>query len=333
MSSTINSVSDIFISYKKEDKDRVARIVAGLRAEGLDVWWDQDIGPGHAWDDTIKARMEGARCILAFWSTLSVTAPWVKEEAGHGKGRGILVPARLDDVEPPLGFGLIQAADLRYWTGDRRDPSWRAFVASVRKVLAGEKIAQLLAPQFGRSRTIGLVVTLGVAAIALAALGLALFRSPGLPDAKPVTAEEQAAWGQALQAKARTPFEAYIAAFPAGRFVDDAKAALATCRKTIDVRTEPFERKLNVHGSTSAEAFGDRESAILSARDKGREMAERICAGIGTDEKIDNISTRTEPAMQPMCTQMGPKATTCSQGLWATCKGEKRIETPREVCG
>ena len=178
MSSTINSVSDIFISYKKEDKDRVARIVAGLRAEGLDVWWDQDIGPGHAWDDTIKARMEGARCILAFWSTLSVTAPWVKEEAGHGKGRGILVPARLDDVEPPLGFGLIQAADLRYWTGDRRDPSWRAFVASVRKVLAGEKIAQLLAPQFGRSRTIGLVVTLGVAAIALAALGLVLFRSP-----------------------------------------------------------------------------------------------------------------------------------------------------------
>jgi hypothetical protein len=36
-----------FISYKREDRDRVAQIVDGLRAEGLEVWWDRDIEPGQ----------------------------------------------------------------------------------------------------------------------------------------------------------------------------------------------------------------------------------------------------------------------------------------------
>ena len=30
------------------------------------------------------------------------------------------MPAKIDPVEPPLGFGLIQAADLTDWDGDTR---------------------------------------------------------------------------------------------------------------------------------------------------------------------------------------------------------------------
>ena len=202
-------MSDIFISYKKEDKDRVGRIVEGLRAEGLDLWWDADIGPGQPWDDTIKARLDGAKCVVAVWSSLSVTAPWVKEEAGHGKARGILVPARIHDVEPPLGFGLIQAADLRLWKGDRDDKNWRPFVDHVRKVLRGEKIAQLTMAPGGRGR-MGLALFMGVAFIALAALGVAVFRPP-TGTSKPATAQEQAAWGEAIKAKSRKPYESYLA--------------------------------------------------------------------------------------------------------------------------
>ena len=323
-------MAGIFMSYKKEDKARVAPIVAGLRAENLSVWWDQDIGPGEPWDDNIKAHINGADCIVAVWSKQSIDAPWVKEEAGHGKARGILVPVRIDDIDPPLGFGLIQAADLRIWTGDRTDANWRLFVGQVQRVLRGEQVASLLAPQIGRRRMTGVVATLLIAGTALAALAVALM-GPGSP--KPVSSAEQSAWAQAIKAKTRAPFEAYLKTYPGGRFADEAKAALATCRSSPDTTTEPFERKLNVHGNTSAEAFGDRESAILSARDHGREQAERVCGTIATDENISSMSARVEPAGQPMCTPMGPKAVTCSQSLWVTCKGEKRIETPREVCG
>lgn len=324
------TVSDIFISYKKEDQARVAGIVKGLRAEGLDVWWDQDIGPGASWDDTIKTHIESAKCIVAIWSTLSVAAPWVKEEAGHGKARGILVPVRIHDVDPPIGFGLIQAADLRFWKGDTSDPNWRAFVGNIGKVLRGERIASLVAPQIGPRRMTGLAVMAAVAALAVAALATAVLRPGGLG---PVGAAEQTAWAEAMKAKSRAPFEAYLKAYPGGRFAEDARAALAACRKTPDGRTEPFERKINVHGNTSAEAFGDRESAILSARDHGRAEAERVCAEIAATEKIDGLSTRVEPAGPPMCVPMGAQATTCSQSLWVTCKGEKRLETEREVCG
>ena len=326
-------MAHIFVSYKKEDKARVGQIVEGLRAEGLDLWWDADIGPGQPWDETIKAQIDAARCIVAVWSSLSVTAPWVKEEAGHGKARGILVPARIHDVEPPFGFGLIQAADLRLWKGDRDAPKWRAFVDHIRKVLRGEKISQLTGLNVGRSRAVGVAMFIGIAGVALTALGVSVFKPSNTVAPKLVGPAEQAAWGDALKAKARTPFEVYLANYPGGRFVDDAKAALATCRTTTDARFEPFERKLNVHGNTTAAAFGDKEGAITSARDNGRAQAERVCAGIATDEKIEDMQTRAEPAMQPMCTPMGPKATTCSVSLWATCTGKKRIETPREVCG
>lgn len=37
------------------------------------------------------------------------------EEANEGKKREVLLPILLDAVEPPFGFGLIQAADLTKW--------------------------------------------------------------------------------------------------------------------------------------------------------------------------------------------------------------------------
>jgi hypothetical protein len=50
----------VFISYKREDRDRVAQIVDGLRADGLDVWWDRDIEPGQPWDETVAAQLRDA---------------------------------------------------------------------------------------------------------------------------------------------------------------------------------------------------------------------------------------------------------------------------------
>ena len=40
---------DVFVSYKKSDRDRVRPLVELLRAEGLDVWWDEGIAPSMSW--------------------------------------------------------------------------------------------------------------------------------------------------------------------------------------------------------------------------------------------------------------------------------------------
>jgi hypothetical protein len=76
------------------------------------VWWGRTIPPGKTFDQVIQEAIESARCVVVLWSKGSIISDWVKEEANIGKQRKILVPAKIDSVEPPLGFGLIQAADL-----------------------------------------------------------------------------------------------------------------------------------------------------------------------------------------------------------------------------
>ena len=39
-------MSDVFVSYKAEDRKRVQPLVAALQANGLSVWWDAQIGGG-----------------------------------------------------------------------------------------------------------------------------------------------------------------------------------------------------------------------------------------------------------------------------------------------
>src|SRR5437763_9281930 len=139
-------MTDVFNSYKKEDAGRVIRIVEALRAEGLAVWWDHGIRAGSEWDKSIHRELYAARAVVVVWSTSSVQAPWVKEEATVGKTRGVLLPVKIDEVEPPLGFMMIQAADLVGWRGDRADPRWALFLEAVHAVLHGEAPARLDAP-------------------------------------------------------------------------------------------------------------------------------------------------------------------------------------------
>jgi len=42
-------MSDVFVSYKREDEVRVAPLVHALEAAGLDVWWDRGLPGGESW--------------------------------------------------------------------------------------------------------------------------------------------------------------------------------------------------------------------------------------------------------------------------------------------
>ena len=42
-------MTDLFLSYKAEDRSRVAPLVQALETDGLSVWWDEHIGGGDEW--------------------------------------------------------------------------------------------------------------------------------------------------------------------------------------------------------------------------------------------------------------------------------------------
>jgi hypothetical protein len=97
-------MSDLFISYAREDQERIAALVKALEQRGLSVFWDFHIPAGETWRSYIGKSLTDAGCVLVAWSQNSVDSNWVSEEADDGKRRGILIPILLDPVEPPLGF-------------------------------------------------------------------------------------------------------------------------------------------------------------------------------------------------------------------------------------
>ena len=136
-----SSATDVFISYKAEDRARLLPLVKALEAEGLDVWWDAHIGTGADWREEIQQHLDAARCVIVAWSQRSVgpEGHFVRDEASRAKRRGSYVPIRLDDVEPPLGFGEVQAPLFSGWKGKRTDPRFVALVNAVKAHLTGEE--------------------------------------------------------------------------------------------------------------------------------------------------------------------------------------------------
>jgi TolB-like protein len=137
---------DIFVSYKAEDRARVARLVAALEAEGFSLWWDTHIGGGTHWREDIEEHLEGAKCVIVVWSRRSVgrEGNFVRDEATRAQRRGAYLPVRIDPVDPPLGFGEIQALSLVRWKGDPSDPRLRAVTDAARACIAGEDISHHL---------------------------------------------------------------------------------------------------------------------------------------------------------------------------------------------
>ena len=57
--------ADVFISYSRDDKDRVLDLVAKLRAAGVSFWIDQSgIDGATLWGEQIVNALEGAKVLL-----------------------------------------------------------------------------------------------------------------------------------------------------------------------------------------------------------------------------------------------------------------------------
>jgi serine/threonine-protein kinase len=165
-------VSDIFVSYKAEDRRRVRPLVDALEAEGLSVWWDAEIGGGAAWRQSIEAELDSARCVIVIWSKRS-TGPagaFVHDEASRAMERHVYLPVKIDNVRPPLGFGERQALPLSRWQGNRADPRYQAVLHAALAIMEGKAPpAPALGGQGGIDRR--LVLAGGAAAIAAAGAG------------------------------------------------------------------------------------------------------------------------------------------------------------------
>jgi adenylate cyclase len=105
-------MADVFISYARADKARVAPLVAAIKARGWSVWWDPEIAPGQEFDRQIARELAMAAAVLVVWTPTSVESRWVRGEARDGAERGILVPARFEKATLPIDVRAFHTTDL-----------------------------------------------------------------------------------------------------------------------------------------------------------------------------------------------------------------------------
>ncbi len=118
-------MADIFISYSRQDKARVAPLVAALEAVGWSVWWDPEIAPGEEFDGLISRELDAARSLVVVWTAQSVDSRWVRGEARDAADRGVLVPVRLDNARLPIDFRALHTTDLDGWGDDPQHPAFQ----------------------------------------------------------------------------------------------------------------------------------------------------------------------------------------------------------------
>jgi formylglycine-generating enzyme required for sulfatase activity len=128
-------MSDIFLSYAREDLERARQLAQAMERKGWDVFWDQTIPAGKNWRSYLGEKLEQASCVVVAWSKVSVVSNWVLEEADSALEKSALVPVLLETVRPPLGFRQVQAEDLSAWDGTDEFPAFQKLLRDIESII------------------------------------------------------------------------------------------------------------------------------------------------------------------------------------------------------
>lgn len=127
---------DLFISYAREDRDRVLPIVTALERNGYTVWSNTDLPVGE--DYILSGELlQAVGCVVVVWSQHSVKSSALIDEANVARRRGVLLPVYIDmGIQlPPSSWGILMF-NLSSWGGNPSDWAFEQFTRGVADVLA-----------------------------------------------------------------------------------------------------------------------------------------------------------------------------------------------------
>jgi len=129
-------MSDIFISYSRDDSQFVEALIMALINHGWSVWSDKSaMSEGRPYDEQTEYAIGEATVTLVVWSQASVKSRWVRAEAAYALQREKLVPVIAEDVDPPLQFLHIQAVSLVGWDKTNDDLYFKKLAAALSRRL------------------------------------------------------------------------------------------------------------------------------------------------------------------------------------------------------
>jgi formylglycine-generating enzyme required for sulfatase activity len=128
-------MSEIFISYKRDEQPTARKLANALERQGWTVWWDPKLRAGEHFDEVIEKALRESKCVVVMWSKLSVSSRYVKDEATYALKRGKLVPVAIEEVELPFRFDGIHTPVLAKWDGSDDFPEFKKLVDDIKAII------------------------------------------------------------------------------------------------------------------------------------------------------------------------------------------------------
>src|SRR5665213_498675 len=98
-------VGEIFISYRRADQAWARLLHAQLQAEGVEAWYDAQVGAGEDWRVATAQALEASRIfVLLFSSNAAMSSDIAKELAAATLENKLIIPVRLENIAPKGAF-------------------------------------------------------------------------------------------------------------------------------------------------------------------------------------------------------------------------------------
>jgi adenylate cyclase len=147
--------ADVFISYSRDDKERVLELAAKLRAAGVSLWIDQSgIDGATLWGEQIVNALEGSKVLLLMVTESAVHSHNVnKEVVLVSERKGHILPVHLEatSIPPSLKYPLAGIQHIEYFNGDP-EQNLKAILRALERTgvsIAPPQQAKAIAPDGG----------------------------------------------------------------------------------------------------------------------------------------------------------------------------------------
>lgn len=128
-------MADVVISYKSQRRFAAEHMADILTGHGFSVWYDYSLMSGRDFGRQIETELNAAQAVVVLWCSLARESEWVRQEATIAKRLDKIVPAKIAEIELPLGFTLVQTLDLTGWDGSPRSQSVHRLLTDIGRLV------------------------------------------------------------------------------------------------------------------------------------------------------------------------------------------------------
>lgn len=96
---------EIFISYRRADEPHARLLYNRLKDLGVEAWYDAHVGAGEDWRTSTARALQNARIFVLLFSRAAAASDDItKELAAATFSKKLIVPVRLEDIQPEGAF-------------------------------------------------------------------------------------------------------------------------------------------------------------------------------------------------------------------------------------